>query len=305
MTTFPDSLVRFEHELQEAIRVNTGGSRSRLRRPVVLRAATAGLAAAAVALGVLSVLPGGGPSAVERAAAALAVQGGAILHVDVTVTDTDAAGHVSTWEDDSWQQQSAPYDRRDVETSSTGPRVERAVTRGVARVYDPRTNTIYTAPSTRVPPAAVPNLVPILSKIAARLAGTAHGIVPAPGAAAAIAAARGQTSPTELFRTGLLALLRSGAVVAHGETTVHGRTARVFGSRDGSITYLADAKSYLPIRFAFAKGGNRLTIDFRSFEQVGDGEGRLLSLRAQHPGAHVDTSPAGYAAALPHLYPHG
>lgn len=301
MNTLPDSLVRFEHELQEAIRADVRGTRRGPRGTVVLRFAAAGAVAAAVALGVLAGLPGGGPSAVQRAAAALAVHGGTILHVDVRVRESDADGRTSTWEDDSWQRQSAPFDRRDVETGSSGPRVERSVAGGVAHVYDPATNTIYTAPIDAALQTDVQEIVPVLGKVAAQLAGTASRIQPA---SPAPSRSRAGEDPTELFRGELAALLRSGAVVDAGRTTVNGREARVFRARDGSMTYLADAATYRPIRFSVASGGTTLTIEFRAFEQLdGGAAGNLLSLQAQHPGARVDSDPGAYAAALPRLYP--
>jgi hypothetical protein len=302
MTTLPDSLVHFEHDFQEAICRDLGGVRRRPRGVVVLRSAAAGAVAVAVALGVLSALPGGGPSAVQRAAAALAVDGGAVLHVDVRVVQTAANGRTSTWEDDSWQEQRPPFDRRDVETSSSGPRVERSVSSGLAHAFDPATNTIYTAPIEARRRADVQALVPILGKVAAQLAGTARRIDPGPAAVPP-----GAGAPTDLFRAGLAELLaellRSGAIVDGGRTTVAGREARVFHSRDGSMTYVADAGSYRPIRFSVARNGMRLAIEFRVFEQLsGASAAGLLSLRAQHPGARVDSDPAAYAAALPRLY---
>jgi hypothetical protein len=92
VTTLPDSLVRFEDELERAI------DRDRARRPrrLAIRLSAAGVAAAAVALGILSILPGGGASAVDRAAAALGLDAGSILHVEMTARQVNAGGSVAT-----------------------------------------------------------------------------------------------------------------------------------------------------------------------------------------------------------------
>jgi hypothetical protein len=115
-------------------------------------------AVAAVALAAAAVLSGGerggvaSAAVVRHALAALAQPPGTILHVDMTGTQTNADGTTITWRDESWQASSAPYDRRQVETTPAGTTVESATAGGMSQVYDPAANTIYTstpAPKTR------------------------------------------------------------------------------------------------------------------------------------------------------------
>jgi hypothetical protein len=86
----------------------------------VLRVALAGAAAVAVVFGVLSALPGDKPSLVERAAAAFAVDDDAILHFEIVGRQTNPDGTVVTWSSESWQERSAPFARRTIETRPEG-----------------------------------------------------------------------------------------------------------------------------------------------------------------------------------------
>jgi hypothetical protein len=135
VNTLPPSLVRFESQLEHAIRRRS----RRSRRP--LRAAVAAAAAAAIALGVLSALPGSGPSVVERAAAALTASNGTILHV---VMRSDKL------ELETWQETSPPYHMRQIMVSN-GRRLEVATLNGVPQIYDEQTNTIYTGSALKRP----------------------------------------------------------------------------------------------------------------------------------------------------------
>jgi hypothetical protein len=116
-------------------------------RRLAFRFVAVGAAAAALALGVLSVLPGDDPSAVARAAAALNPSGDTILHAVVLSTRSDEPG--STERTETWQLNAPPYDRREVTS-----RGEHATADGRPQYYDPRTRTIYVVPpETELPPA--------------------------------------------------------------------------------------------------------------------------------------------------------
>jgi hypothetical protein len=130
----------------------------RRRRPsisVAGRLAAVG-AVAAVAIAAIIAITGGDRGAVAPASAAVvrhalaaAVQPpGTILHVDMRGTQDNGDGTTITWRDQSWQQNSAPYDRRQVETNPDGTTGESANVGDTEQVYDPANNTIYaSAPS--------------------------------------------------------------------------------------------------------------------------------------------------------------
>jgi hypothetical protein len=101
--------------------------RRRRRRP--LRLAVAGAAVVAIALGVLSTLPGDEPS------------GDTILHMVVAAT---TAGRPGVERTESWTLNQPPYDRRQVEGG--GRRLEEATANGRPQVYDPRSDTILSYP---------------------------------------------------------------------------------------------------------------------------------------------------------------
>ncbi len=58
-------------------------------------------------------------------------------------TQNDGDGTTITWRDESWQANSAPYDRRQVETNPDGTTVESANVGDSEQVYDSGANTIY------------------------------------------------------------------------------------------------------------------------------------------------------------------
>jgi hypothetical protein len=118
MTDLPTSLVRYRGELETAIGRELL-SRRRGRRPVLRIAVVTG-AAAAVAVGAFTTLPGnpGGSlvepaSAAQRAAAALAAPQGSIVHVDMVVDQRNADGSHTSWRVESWQETEPPYELRE------------------------------------------------------------------------------------------------------------------------------------------------------------------------------------------------
>jgi hypothetical protein len=128
--------------------------RTRPSTTLAARFAAAGVAAA-LAAGAAFALTGdrGGvtpasAAVVKHALAALAQHPGTILHVDVSGTQTAEGTPTITWRDQSWQQNAAPYARRQVETAPDGTTTESASAGKTEQVYDPVTNTIYTSTPT-------------------------------------------------------------------------------------------------------------------------------------------------------------
>jgi hypothetical protein len=142
MTALPPALDRFGAELEIAVRRDLGARRTRRR---LLRAAALSAAAVAAALGVLAVLPAGGPSVVERAAAALKASDDTILHYQLSGEQRNPDGSVVTWSSESWQLRAAPYTRRQIEVGPEGVRAETLTGGDTTELYDARTNTIYVA----------------------------------------------------------------------------------------------------------------------------------------------------------------
>jgi hypothetical protein len=137
----PESLVAFRPSLEAAIR----RERTRRRRKLALRAAVVAAVVASLAVGALSIVsrPASGASVVRRAAEAIAASPGTILHVDMVGSQTNGDGSVVSWRDESWQQEGAPWARRQVETGPDGSVVESGSSKTSDEVYDPATGTIY------------------------------------------------------------------------------------------------------------------------------------------------------------------
>lgn len=141
-SALPASLTGYRGVLEDAVRRDVVRRR---RRRVAVRWAVAAAVAAAAALGALSLVSrhGENASVVDRAVAAVAARPGTILHVDLLGSQTNGDGRVVTWRDESWQQQSPPYDRRQIETSADGSVTESGSSNTSDEVYDPARNTIY------------------------------------------------------------------------------------------------------------------------------------------------------------------
>jgi hypothetical protein len=144
----PVSLVGYRQALEEAIRRDLDTGRARRRRGLAVRAVLAVAVVAAVALGALSLVSrqASGASVVRRAAAAIAPAPGTILHVVLDGSQDNGDGGSITWHEESWQQESPPYDRRQIETGPDGSVTESAKANNREEVYDPKTDTIYVSP---------------------------------------------------------------------------------------------------------------------------------------------------------------
>ena len=143
-SALPASLIDYRDALEGAVRRDVARRRA---RKVALRWAIAAAVVAAAALGALSLVSrhGAGASVVDRAAAAIASSPGTILHVDMLGSQTNGDGSVITWRDESWQQESPPYARRQVETTPDGTVIESGSSNTSDEVYDAARNTIYVA----------------------------------------------------------------------------------------------------------------------------------------------------------------
>jgi hypothetical protein len=288
VTNLPDSLVRFGGELEGAIARDLRAGRASRRRRAATRLAVAATAAGAIGIGVVA-LPGGdgsGPgrvvdlaSASERAAAVLTPAPGSIVHEVAVHRELGPDDTVSQWREETWRETSPPYRRREVTTRADGSRVETAaIGSEAAALYDPARDTIYTTPPPSGPALGTP-----------------------------VQAAEGDPLQTQIAH-----LLRAPGASEPTRVTVDGRDSIRFAFRDRTPdrafvawTYVVDASSLRPLRIQIQDpGGSRAQIRFTTYgvSKEQDGDRQLLDLRGAHPGATVDATAAGYAAARARLY---
>lgn len=217
---------------------------------IAFRLAVAGVVAAAVAFGALSLLPGSGPSAVARAAAALELADGTILHTVVVTSSTSPGGGTSTGRSESWRQQSPPYDERGVTEGR-----ETATADGRPEAYLPSENTLHVMrPGAELPPS------------------------------------RGSAGTGDRLLDDIGGFLASGRARTDGTVTVNGREAvRIVFAGSPSV-YLVDAHTYEPIELRdVGDDGTVVTSRYVTYESIPATPANLalLSLRKQHPGATV------------------
>jgi hypothetical protein len=327
MNALPPSLDRFGPDLESAVRRDLSGRR-RHRRAV--RAVVSLAVAAAAALGLLSALGTGGPSVVERAAAALRSSGDTILHYRFDAEQQNGDGSVATWHQETWQLREVPYTRRQIAVDgSDGIRAESVTSGDTNELYDASNDTIYVATSRQLFAARMPD-VTIVSK--SRLMKLTHSsrvqaayvmrkgdsgsvkvIATREGARRLrqqLARERQQDSSAVLpaeFRAEILALLDSGRVRVIGHVHVDGRDAIRLESLDGKKVYVVDASTYDPIEWTTTGDGGSVTLRFAVYEElpVDTQSLALLDLETQHPGARVVRDVSAYMAAENRLYPHG
>ena len=324
MTALPPSLDRFGAELENAVRRDLG---SRRRRRRLFRGAAVLAAAAAAALGILSALPTGGPSVVQRAAAALESSDDSILHYQLNAQQQNPDGTSVSWSSETWQLLVPPYTRRQIEIDSAGPRAESLSRGGLNELYDASKNTIYIATSKELRAARMPKIEIVSQSKLARLTGSSKAdvayVVGKGGAAVKVIATEqgakrirkelahegGQASGVlpEEFRSDVLTLLKSGRVRVIGHVNVGGRDAIRLESIDGKKVYVVDAATYDPIQWTSTGNGGSVTLNFPVYDELPvDTESmRLLSLQAQHPNAQVVRGATAYIPAEARLFPHG
>jgi hypothetical protein len=326
MTDLPPTLERFGAELEDAARRDLRHRRARRR---LIRATAVLAVVAASGLGLLSALTnGGGPSVVERAAAALQASDDTILHYQLSAEQQNGDGTSVTWHSETWQLLVAPFTRRQIQVGADGIRAE-SVTKGdTNELYDSGTDTIYVATSQELRDANIPEIEIVSASKLAKLIGTdragaAYLIGKNGGAVKIIATEQGAKrlrqqlarggeesesgSSAPEFRAEILALLQSGTAQVSGHVNVDGRDAIRIESPDGKQVYVADAATYDPIELTTTGTTGGVTLRFPVYEQlpVDAGSLALLDLEAQHPEAKVDRSVADYIAAESRLYPHG
>jgi hypothetical protein len=328
VSSLPPTLVGFQSQLEQAIRRD----RSRQSRRRVWRVALAGAAAAAVALGVFSTLPGDQPPLVDRAAAAFAVADDTILHFEIVARQTNPDGSVVTWRSESWQDRSAPFARRTIETQEGVP-AESAGVGERTELYDAQRNTIYVGEESAGPVPPPPKIAPgprpgtsVVTVTVYKIWADEPNREPKEGkrrivmstekakrlveqsAAARRAAAEPEPAGPyeEPFRQEILDLLHRG-VVADGPVVVGGREALRIVSRDGGTTYFFDPDTYAPIELRTTGDGGGVTLTFLAYEELPRTAANLalVSLADQHPTAEVNRDPAAYRAAELRLYPNG
>lgn len=153
-SALPASLIDYRDALEDAVRRD---ATRRRRRKAAVRWALAAAVVTAASVGALSLgsRHTASASVVDRAAAAVAPSPGTILHVDMLGSQTNGDGSVITWRDESWQQESAPYARRQVETAADGSVTESGSSSAADEVYDPARNTIYVSEHAREKPYAM------------------------------------------------------------------------------------------------------------------------------------------------------
>jgi outer membrane lipoprotein-sorting protein len=324
MNALQPSLDRFGDELEDAVRRDLGRRR---RRRGAIRGALVLAVVAAAALGLLSVFGAGGPSVVDRAAAALQSSGDSILHYRFDATQQNGDGTTATWNQETWQLLAGPYTRRQIAIGTNSPRAE-SVSRGdVNELYDASNDTIYIATNQELRAARLPKIEIVSQSTLEKLTGSAtatavYEVGKGGGPYKVIATEagarklrrqilhpEGQTSGVlpEEFRSQILALLKSGKVRVVGHVTVDGRDAIKLESLSGKSTYIVDASTYDPIEWTTTGTTGGVTLRFSAFEElpVDDQSMQLLDLQAQHPSATVVHDVKAYMAAEQRLYPHG
>ncbi|HKD93937.1 MAG TPA: hypothetical protein VKB43_04420 [Gaiellaceae bacterium] len=325
MNALPPSLDRFGDELENAVHRDLG---TRRRRRRLIRSAAVLAVVAAAALGLLSVFGSGGPSVVDRAAAALQSSGDTILHYQFDATQQNGDGTTATWSDETWQLLVPPYTRRQIAVEPNSPRAESISSGDLNELYDASNDTIYITTSEQLRAARMPKIEIVSKSKLEKLTGSSKATavyligkdtsppykVLATEAGAKrlrqeLAHPEGQTSGElpEEFRSEILALLKSGKVQVVGHVTVDGRDAIKLESLDGKRTYVVDASTYDPIEWTTTGTDGGVTLRFSVFEElpVSDQSKALLDLQAQHPSAQVDRDVKAYMAAESRLYPQG
>jgi outer membrane lipoprotein-sorting protein len=322
MNALPPSLDRFGDELEKAAHRDLGNRR---KRRYAVRGAVLVAAVAAVALGVLSALPTGGPSVVEKAAAAL-TSGDSILHYQVNAVQQNGDGTTATWHSETWQLLVAPYTRRQIQVDTNAPRAEALTNGDTTELYDSINNTIYITTSQQLHAARIPTIEIVSKNQLQKLVHNpkvtaAYRIVPGTNRPVVVATKEGAkrlqeqlareavntSDAPEDFRTDILELLQAGKLQVVGHVTVDGRDAIKLESLDGKQVYIVDASTYDPIEWTTTGTDGGVTMRFPVYEKlpVDDQSEALLSLQAQHPDAKVVRDVHAYMAAESRLYPHG
>jgi hypothetical protein len=296
-------LSRFRTQLEQAIAADSARRRRRLRvaRPVAL---TAGAIAAGIAAFLL--VGGGGPSIVDRAQAALSASQGEILHMRLLGTQSNPDGTVVHWQDESWELIGDAAARRQIEVGSDGRQVESGITQdGLAQLYDPATNTVYSEDAATAKASVPPgrSSVEAVPKTAASSPPKPRSAEELPAKATLDQGVEAPRTPQEKIRL----LLETGKLREDGRVSVDGRRATRLVSEAAEATYLVDATTGDPIEWRTGGTDGSTTLRFAVYETLPATAANraLVSVTAQHPGATLDDDPAHYAAAQDALFPKG
>jgi outer membrane lipoprotein-sorting protein len=286
---------------------------------------------AAAALGLLGALGTGGPSVVQKAAAAFQSSDDTILHYQFDAVQQNGDGTTATWNQETWQLRTAPYTRRQIAVDGTdGIRAESVSRDGTNELFDSHTDTIYIATDQQLFTARMPNITIVSKSKLMKLTGSSNVsaayLVGKDNKHPKVLATRqgaerlrqqlvrerqressGGGAIPEEFRSDILALLNSGHVVVTGHVTVDGRDAIRLESRDGKKIYIVDASTYAPIEWTTTGNGGSVTLRFGVYEElpVDSDSMALLNLETQHPDARVVRDVHAYMAAESRLYPNG
>ena len=325
MNTLPPTLDRFGDELEDAVRRDLG---SRRRRRRMVRGAVVLAAVVAAALGLLSAFGTGGPSVVDRAAAALQSSDDSILHYRFDATQRNGDGTTAAWSQETWQLLVPPYTRRQIALQTGSPRAESLSSGDLNELYDASDDTIYIATSKELRAARMPKIEIVSQAELERLTGSSKAtaayvigkggapykvVATAEGAKrlreqlAQEAAQKASGVLPEEFRSQILALLESEKVQVVGHVEVDGRDAIKLESLDGKKTYLVDASTYDPLEWTTTGTDGGVTLRFSAFEElpVDTDSMKLLNLQDKHPHAKVVRDAQAYIAAESRLYPRG
>jgi hypothetical protein len=260
--------------------------RARRRRRTALRVAVltgAVLAAVFVAVNVTST--GNGSDVVSRAQAqtilrhvraALVWPAHAIYEEDAVGSVTARNGAKFTTRDQKWVSTSPPYNQRLVRSWNGKVQWEQEFVNGRLDLYDPRTNTVYLAPGVASNQVSdQPQWNSVLAMVSDLLAGQVQD--PA-----------------------------APKMTVNPHAVLDGKKAIEITFDDGRFSYWISPSTYKPLQSvdrwdSLPDGQGGVGIERYPIVRVLTGSAaspKLLSLRAQHPGATLDRSSTDYAAAM-------
>jgi hypothetical protein len=260
----------------------------------------------------------------QRAAAEIAGSEGTILHALTTATQTWPSAKPDHWTVDEWDQLSRPYNARTITTGVWSTPVEMSYVNGNQWLYDPGTNTIYTdmptpaftlkpGPRSRTQELIVGTQTATITnaQAAALRSGADIWAETGDGSSSTLEVTpRPTTGPDNLasFRAHALGLLHAPGTQVMTGATADGQPATKITSADGATTYYVNPTNDTPIELDQSgsplPAGSTETLVFSDWQRLTGpaADPGLLDLRAQHPGATVDTSPTDYQAAQNRLF---
>ncbi len=305
----------------------TAQARRRFRRRLIPAAAALFVVVAGLALAIVNLgSPGPGQLGVAEArailrgaAAGLSVPAGTVLHTAYAGVQPFPNGRSTRWREETWQQTSAPYDKRYIFSPAGQPSQQYAIVDGHLQLYDPQRNTIYTneaPPPYTVRPAAHAGrylLTPAgtratITITAAQLRGLREGqdTIVFSNVPSVIPYSSLVKHPIEM-RTMALSLLHSGHAQVQDNVTFAGRAA-IEISGPGPIaaihnSYYVTPRTYRPLGWVQHFAGETVTLRFVVYQLLPGtvADRGLVTLPGAHPGARIDTNGADFNAAANRL----